>query len=83
MASIVGEIGFLIAIPLVVCALIGRAVDSALGSSPFFFLIGILGAIALSTVMVYRKTKEMIDYAEKEMQNVKCKMQNDSSKPKT
>lgn len=64
MASIVGEIGFLIAIPLVIFALGGRAVDAALGSSPLFFLIGIFLAITFSTYIVYRKTSELLKEAE-------------------
>lgn len=64
MASVVGEIGFLIAIPLIVCALIGRVVDSALQSSPLFFLIGILVAIALSAWIVCRKISALLKEVE-------------------
>ncbi len=64
MMSSVGEIGFLIAIPLVVCALIGRAVDKALQSSPLFFLIGILIAIGLSTWIVCRRISTLLKEVE-------------------
>ena len=54
------QMGYLIAIPLVALALVGRFVDQLLGSSPLFFLIGVLTAIILSTVLVYRKTRMVL-----------------------
>ena len=59
LASIVGEIGFLIAIPLVLFAIVGRAVDAIFGSFPLFFLIGILCAIICSSYIVYRRTSAL------------------------
>ncbi|MBI4252616.1 AtpZ/AtpI family protein [Candidatus Uhrbacteria bacterium] len=58
------QMGYLIAIPLVAFALVGRFVDSIFGSSPLFFLIGILLAIILSTILVYRKTTMLLKDAE-------------------
>lgn len=58
------QMGYLIAIPLVVFALAGRFVDSIFGSSPFFFLIGILFAIVSSTMLVYRKTTALLKETE-------------------
>ncbi|MBI4599803.1 AtpZ/AtpI family protein [Candidatus Uhrbacteria bacterium] len=60
------QMGYLIAIPLVVFALLGRFVDSALGSSPLFFLMGILFAITCSTVLVYKKTMALLKVTEDE-----------------
>lgn len=46
------RMGYLIAIPLVALALLGRFADSVFASSPLFFLIGILTAITCSTILV-------------------------------
>lgn len=54
------QMGYLIAIPLVAFAFFGRFTDSVFASSPLFFLISILAAIVLSTVLVYRKTTELL-----------------------
>lgn len=58
------QMGYLIAIPLVVLALVGRFIDSVFASSPLFFLIGVLGAITLSTILVYRKTSALLKEVE-------------------
>ncbi|MEK7123233.1 MAG: AtpZ/AtpI family protein [Patescibacteria group bacterium] len=54
------QMGYLIAIPLVVFALVGRWFDRLFGSSPLFFLIGVFLAITASTVLVYRKTTALL-----------------------
>lgn len=62
-AQLVGlalQMGYLIAIPLVAFALLGRFIDSVFSSSPLFFLIGILTAIVCSTILVYRKTTALL-----------------------
>jgi len=71
LASIVGEIGFLIAIPLVVFLLLGRAIDTFFHCSPLFMLVGILLAIGTSTYIVYRRTSDMIKEADKDDVEVK------------
>lgn len=59
------EMGYLIALPLVGCAVLGAFLDRAFGTKPLILLISVLFAIIISTVLVYRKTKEMIDESEK------------------
>ncbi len=54
------ELGFTIAIPLVLFALIGRFADKSLATSPWLLLLGILLAIAISTVLVYKKVKAIM-----------------------
>ncbi|MDP3986043.1 MAG: AtpZ/AtpI family protein [Candidatus Veblenbacteria bacterium] len=54
------ELGYTIAVPLVVLALAGRLVDRWLGTSPWFLLVGVLLSIVISTWTVYRKTKLII-----------------------
>ena len=58
--SLAWELGFSIAIPLVVFALLGRYLDKKLGTSPWLLLAGILIAIAVTSWMVYQKTKKII-----------------------
>ncbi len=55
------EMGYLIALPLVGFALAGVFLDTALNTKPLILLLGMVLAIAISTVLVYRKTKEMIN----------------------
>ncbi len=55
------ELGYMIAIPLVLFALIGRFLDKKLGTSPFLLLAGILISIGVTSWLVYRKTREIIE----------------------
>jgi F0F1-type ATP synthase assembly protein I len=66
MVSIVGEIGFLITVPLVLFAVVGRMVDAFFSSFPLFFLIGILCAIIASTYIIYRKLSTILKAIETE-----------------
>ncbi|MDI6777896.1 MAG: AtpZ/AtpI family protein [Patescibacteria group bacterium] len=54
------DLGFTIAIPLVVFALAGRFLDKKLGTSPWLLLAGILISIAVSSWLVYKKTLDII-----------------------
>jgi len=55
------ELGYLIAIPLVAMALLGRFLDKKLETSPWIFLAGICIAIILTTFLIYKKTIKVID----------------------
>jgi len=60
-------LGFDIAVPLVVFALVGRLLDKSLGTSPWLLLLGIVLAIISSTYIIYRKVSRIIkDTTEKE-----------------
>lgn len=59
--SLAMELGFLIAIPLVVMALLGRFLDKKLETSPWLFLAGICISILLTTYLVYKKTISVFD----------------------
>lgn len=54
------ELGYTIALPLVVLALGGRLVDRWLNTSPWMLLAGVLASIVISTWLVYRKTKLIV-----------------------
>lgn len=58
-ARLVGEIGYIIAIPLVVFLIAGQYIDRLAGTKIAFTLIGMLGALVVSTVIIYRKIKEI------------------------
>lgn len=58
--GIAWEMGYLIALPLVGLALLGRFVDSVFGTAPLALLLGILLAIILSTIIVTRKVSELL-----------------------
>lgn len=49
------ELGYLIAAPLVVFALLGRLGDRTFGTSPWLLLVGVFFASLLSLFIVYRK----------------------------
>ncbi len=55
------ELGYTIAVPLVLFALAGRFLDKKLGTSPFLLLAGILISIGVTSWLVYKKTKEIIE----------------------
>lgn len=55
MASLAWELGYLIAVPLVVFTLAGRFLDKKLGSSPWLLLGGVFFSLAVSSYMVYKK----------------------------
>lgn len=55
------ELGYTIAVPLILFALAGRFLDKKLGTSPFLLLAGILISIGVTSWLVYKKTKEIIE----------------------
>lgn len=59
--SLAFELGYIVAIPIVVLALVGRMIDKKLDSSPWFLLLGIVISIVVSTYWIYKKTSAIID----------------------
>ena len=59
--SLAFELGYIVAIPIVVLALAGRMIDKKLESSPWFLLLGIIISIVVSTYWIYKKTSAIID----------------------
>ncbi len=60
MLSLAWELGYLIALPLVAFALVGRFLDQHFNTSPWLFLLGILLSIFVSVYIVCKKIKEII-----------------------
>lgn len=54
------ELGYTIAIPIVVFALGGRVLDRKLGTSPWLLLTGIFLSLIISSWLVYWKTIKII-----------------------
>lgn len=59
--SLAWQLGYSIAIPLVVLALLGRFIDKRFGTSPWFLLTGVLLSLVISTISVYKKTITIMD----------------------
>jgi len=59
--SLAFELGYLITLPIVILALLGRMLDKKMDSSPWFLLVGIIISIVVTTYLVYRKTVSIID----------------------
>lgn len=55
----IGELGFIIALPLVVFLLGGVWLDKKLSTTPLFIIIGILLAVAVSSIAIGKKIKEL------------------------
>ncbi|MBI2474745.1 MAG: AtpZ/AtpI family protein [Candidatus Taylorbacteria bacterium] len=58
--ALAGELGYTIAIPIVVFALLGRLADKSWGTGPWLLLLGIVMSILISTWLVYRKTIDIL-----------------------
>ncbi|MFZ2154219.1 MAG: AtpZ/AtpI family protein [Candidatus Moraniibacteriota bacterium] len=59
--SLAFELGYIVAIPIVLLALAGRMIDKKIDSAPWFLLLGIVIAIIVSTYWIYKKTAAIID----------------------
>lgn len=59
--GLVFDLGYTIAVPLILFALGGRFLDNKLESSPLFLLIGIFAALTASGYGIYKKIKNIED----------------------
>lgn len=57
--GLVGQLGFIIAIPLVIFALAGRYLDKIIHTSPLFLLLGMLLSLIVSGMAVWKIVKEI------------------------
>lgn len=60
MVSLVWDLGFIFALPLVIFAVVGRVLDNRMGTSPLFILVGIIGAAVASSVGVFFKVRKLM-----------------------
>lgn len=57
MWSLVSELGFIIALPLVILLWVGVKADHYFNTTPLFILIAVLGSPVLSGLAVWRKIR--------------------------
>ncbi len=58
LVSIAFQLGFIIAIPVVVFGFVGKWLDGKAGTHPLLTLIGIFTAIVFTSIWIYRKFKD-------------------------
>lgn len=59
--SLAWELGYIIAVPLAVFAVFGRFLDKKYETSPIFLLCGIILSITVSGILVFKKTKKILE----------------------
>lgn len=59
--SLAWQLGYIVAVPIVVFALLGRVLDKKLDTEPWLLLAGIFLSIITSTYLVYKKTMSIIN----------------------
>jgi F0F1-type ATP synthase assembly protein I len=61
MWSLAWELGYLIALPIIILALLGRFLDKKFITSPLFLLVGILLALVITGFLVWKKIRSSIE----------------------
>lgn len=59
--SLAWQLGYTIAIPIVVLALVGRLLDQKFGTFPWLLLAGILLSLVVSSVLIYKRVVKVLD----------------------
>ena len=62
--SLAWQLGYSIAIPLVILALVGRLLDKKFDTSPWLLLAGVILSLVVSTFAVYYKTIKILSETE-------------------
>lgn len=76
---LLGQLGYVIAVPLVILALFGRFIDKKYDTSPWFLIVGMFLALIISTFWVYKKTMEIMKDATKQESDKTKKQENDEN----
>lgn len=58
--SLAWELGYIIAIPIVVLAIGGAFLDEKMGTSPWMLLVGVTFSILITSFMVYLKVARLM-----------------------
>lgn len=69
--SLAWDMGYMIAVPLVIFALLGRYLDKLLESSPWLFLTGLVLALISSTIWVVSYLMKFLSKTTDNVQNKK------------
>ena len=65
--KLLGDLGFLIAVPLVVFGLVGRMLDRKFGTSPWLLLAGLVISLIVTSISIYKKTLQLTADMENEI----------------
>jgi F0F1-type ATP synthase assembly protein I len=57
--ALAGELGFIIALPLVLLVLLGVKADAYFGTTPLFIIAGMILSAVASTISIARKVKRL------------------------
>ncbi len=57
--AVAGEIGLIIALPLVLLILGGIKLDKTLGTTPLFIIVALVFSMVISTIAIARKIKRL------------------------
>ncbi len=57
--SLAWELGYLIALPIIILAFGGAWLDKKLGTTPLFILTGVFLSLIISGIGIYRKVKSI------------------------
>jgi len=58
-AAMLGELGFIIALPLVISVIIGVFLDKKFNTTPLFIICGVFVAVAASSISIGRKISKL------------------------
>lgn len=58
--SLAWQLGYIIVIPIAILGFSGAWLDKKYGTTPLFILIGFFLSILISTIGIYRKTKDIL-----------------------
>ena len=65
--SLAGQLGYTIAIPLVILALVGRFFDEKYKTSPWLLLVGILISLVITSIWIYKESITIMKDMDKEI----------------
>lgn len=71
--ALVGNIGLIIAIPIVCLAYLGHYLDNRFATSPWFLLVGIILSFIISSAILYRQVLGSMKLMEEEMKKTSKK----------
>jgi F0F1-type ATP synthase assembly protein I len=57
--GLAGEIGFILALPLVILVMLGVKADTYFGTTPLFIIVGMLVSMIISAIAITRKVRRL------------------------
>ncbi|MBI3626777.1 AtpZ/AtpI family protein [Candidatus Uhrbacteria bacterium] len=68
--KLLGDIGFLVAVPLVIFGLGGRLLDKKLHTAPWLMLAGLVISLIITSISIYKKTSTILRELDEELKNL-------------